>query len=130
MTTEVHSGSTIVYYLSLGQHVETLVIALDISKVFHILWHSAFLNKVPFCGLPPQTCSWVRSYLSERCVSFTVNRHNSDFLFQLILGCSPRFCVYITFLLYINDLVSFTFRFIHSNVDDCTIPVSNIRDNQ
>ena len=42
------------------------VVALDISKAFHRVWHAAFLHKLRYFGISGQAFGLISSFLSNR----------------------------------------------------------------
>ena len=95
--------------------------ALDISKAFDRVWHQGLLAKLPSNGLPPQLCSLLASFLSNRSLHVVVDGVSSDSL--IINAGVPQGSILAPtlFLLYINDLLGATSCPVHSFADDSTL---------
>nr|CAH7723554.1 unnamed protein product [Callosobruchus chinensis] len=98
---------------------EAHVVALDISKAFHQLWHASLLNKLPSYSLPVKLCDWLADFLSGRKITIVVDGFSSSF--HKINAGVPQGSVLTLFLLHINDLLSSTTNPIHSFADDSTL---------
>ncbi len=107
-------------YLSLSRFGETFSVALDISKAFDRVWHKSLLSKLPSFGFYHSLCSFISSFLSDRCISAVVDGHCSSP--KPINSGVPQGSVLspTLFLLFISDL-SVTNWPIHSYADDSTL---------
>ncbi len=103
---------------------ETFVVALDISKAFDRVWHKSLLSKLPSFGLYPSLCTFISCFLSGRSISAVVDGYCSKP--TSINSGVPQGSVLspTLFLLFINDLLSFTECPIHSYADDSTLHYS------
>ncbi|KAG5892134.1 hypothetical protein JTB14_032356 [Gonioctena quinquepunctata] len=110
-----------IWQLSIEKYGETLAVALDISKAFDRVWHQGLLAKLPSYGLPPQLCSLLASFLSNRSLHVVVDGVSSDTL--LINAGVPQGSILAPtlFLLHINDLLKATSCPVHSFADDSTL---------
>lgn len=55
-----------------GEHEETRLVFLDISKAFGWFWHEGLLAKLTTFRLSPASTLWTSGFLSERTISFPV----------------------------------------------------------
>ena len=103
---------------------ETFAVALDISKAFDRVWHKALVSKLPSFGFYPSLCSFISSFLSDRSIAVVVDGHSSSP--KSINSGVPQGSVLspTLFLLFINDLLTFTQCPIHSYADDSTLHFS------
>ena len=107
---------------------ESVAVALDISKAFDRVWHSKLLSKLPSFGIPPNLCTLIKSFLTDRSISVRVDGHTSPS--APINSGVPQGSVLspTLFLLFINDLLSCTNNPIHSYADDSTLHMSKVFD--
>ena len=102
-------------------HGESQLVALDISKAFDRVWHSALLSKLPSYGINEQLCLWFSNYLKNRKLSVVVDGVQST-THNINAGVPQGAVLAPTlFLLFINDLLSITKNAIHSFADDSTL---------
>jgi hypothetical protein len=110
-----------VWLSNLNDKGETCVVALDISKAFDRVWHSALIAKLPSFGFTPSLCSFIHSYLSGRSISAVVEGKRSE-PFHINSGVPQGAVLSPTlFLLFINDLFTSTNNPIHAYADDSTL---------
>ena len=103
------------------KHGESQLVALDISKAFDKVWHSALLSKLPSYGINEQLCLWFANYLENRKLSVVVDGVQST-THNINAGVPQGAVLAPTlFLLFINDLLSITNNAIHSFADDSTL---------
>ena len=93
------------------------MISLDISKAFDLVWHKDLLAKLPMFGLHHTLIKWISSFLSDRSIAIRVDGNLSNP--HSIYSGVPQGSVSspVLFILFINDLLSFTssniFSFAH-----------------
>ena len=109
----VHSWSS-----ALESYSESRVISLDISKTFDRVWHKVLLAKLPMFGLHHTFIKWISSFLSDRSIAIRFDGYLSNP--HSINSGVPQGSVIspILFILFINDLLSFTSSSIFSIADD------------
>ncbi len=109
---------------SFSRFSETFAVALDISKAFDRVWHTALLSKLSSDGFYPALCSFPSSFLSGRSIAAVVDGHYSTP--KPINSGVPQGSVLspTLFLLFINDPLSLTNCPIHAYADDTTLHYS------
>ena len=97
---------------------ESRVISLDISKAFDRVWQKELLAKLPMFGLHHTLIKWIGSFLSDRSITIRVGGFLSN-LHSINAGV-PQGSVTspVLFILFTNDLLTFTSSSIHSFADD------------
>ena len=92
--------------------------SLDISKAFDRLWHKCLLAKLPMFGLHHTLIKWISSFCSDRSIAIRVDGYLSKP--HSINSGVPQGSVIslVLFILFINDLLSFTSSSIFSFADD------------
>ena len=102
-------------------HGESQLVALDISRPFDRVWHSALLSKLPSYGISEQLCLWFSNYLKNRKLCVVVDRVQST-THNIIAGVPQGAALAPTLsLLLINDLLSITRNAFHSFAEDRTL---------
>jgi hypothetical protein len=100
---------------------ESLAVALDISKAFDRVWHTALLSKMKSFGICSGLVEWTESFLANRSIRVVLDGQMSD-EFHLNAGVPQGSVLSPTlFLIFINDLLSLTRNKIHSFADDSTL---------
>ena len=56
------------------------MVLIDLQKAFDTVNHEILLSKLEAIGVKPDSCSWFRSYLSNREQCVEVNGKRSDFM--------------------------------------------------
>ena len=114
-----HTWST-----SFLEYGETFAVALDISKAFDRVWHSALAAKLQAFGLYPSLCSFIMNFLSDRSIAVVADGRCSSS--RNINSGVPQGSVLspLLFLIFINDLLECTSSPIHSYADDSTLHYS------
>jgi len=103
---------------------EACAVALDISKAFDRVWHSALVSKCQAFGLGNYFCRWIENFLQGRSIQVLVDGFTSS-LYTINAGV-PQGCVLSStlFLIFINDFLSLTTNPIYSYADDSTLIAS------
>ena len=107
-----------VWSSALESYGESSVISLDVSKAFDHVWHKGFHAKLPMFGLHHALITWISSFLSDRSIAIRVDGYLSK-PYSIISGVPQGSVISpVLFILFINDLLSFTSSCIFSFADD------------
>ena len=84
------------------------IIIMDFSKAFDKVSHDRLLYKVDHAGIDPQTCAWVKSFLSLRTQKVVIDGEESDAV--PVMSGVPQGSVLgpVLFLVYIDDMPKYT----------------------
>ena len=99
----------------------TRAVALDISKAFERVWHTALLHKLKSYGISGQIFGLISSFLSNRQLQVVLDGKSSQ-EYSVNVGV-PQGCILgpTLFLLYINDLPDNVICDIAIYADDTTL---------
>ena len=103
---------------------ESRVISLGISKAFDRVWHKGLLARLPMFGLHHTLINWIGSFLSDRSMAVRVDGFLSN-LHSINAGVPHGSVISpVLFILFINDLLTYTSSSNHSFANDTFLSAS------
>lgn len=107
-------------YNSLNKKEYSISIFLDLKKAFDTVNRQILIKKLEYYGFRGMNLEWFKSYLKNRVQRVKIGRHVSDPLFVNIGLPQGSNMAPILFILYINDIVNASDKFLYSMYADDT----------
>ena len=107
------------------------VIYLDFCKAFDSVSHIELLTKVWSIAIVGKLCSWFKAYLHFRLQFVTINYNSSGLLPGISAVTQGSILGPLLFVIYINDLFTFTkyaYPLLYADDTKCVHSISNVTD--